>query len=1725
MKHLDRSFRNKDQLFLFKKYCEMNFVKNLPNTELKKKLNLLKQFIIIFFFSFASLKGSSQTSYTWKTTAANSSWNDIANWTPSGVPVSGDNVVIVNSTNIPVYDGTALNNFTLTSGNIDLGSNELTINGIATFTNGIVTNGNIKAQGSSTVFSNGTFNCKVSSITSNVSINGGIFNDSVAITKTGTTDQNMNGNAVFNAPLNLRITNTGRMLFAGNMVFNGVTSIYNAGLDNFILENSAANAYNNDLYLTIAGNNAGDIRLGVGADVEFKGDVYVNSENGTGDIYFAQGATRQATLAAGKKIIVGSSGFNRGTLWLQRVTQVGSTAQNISLTGTAVLRVGPATTFNGKINFEAPQMCLDGVTANDSAFISKTGSTNNSGIGGNTFNSYVSISNKASSNGYLRTNAGNTFNGVLELNNASVGDIILGVSPGAGSTYNGDVILNKTGNGTIYMAYAGNNTFAGNIEVSNITNVGGVYFCYTGPATATLAAGKQIKIGTAGFSGGILSLARVTQVGSAAQNLALTGVASLRIGPATTFNGKINFEAPRMYLDGVVCNDSAVVSKIGASNDVGLGNNIFNGFVSIVNAATSTGYLRTNAGNTFNGVLELNNASNGDILLGQVTGYGSVYNGKVYVTKSGTGYVYLAYTGSNSFNEDIEVSSTSTVGGIYFGYLTSASATLAMGKTIKVGAGGFVGGILSLARITQLGSTPQSLLLTGNSSIVLGPSTIFNGKIDFNAPQVLLSGITANDSAYITKSGSGNNTGVGGNTFNSHTSILNAATSNGFLRTTAGNTFNGVLELTNASSNEILFGLSSGSTYNGDVYLSKTGTGNLRMCYSGTNTFNGDIELNSTSATGGITFCEQVSASATLASGKRFVAGAVTNGLITIQRFTQIGSTRQDFNFSGNASLLFGTANNFDADVNVSLAGVGTLTVSAGNLFNANTNFSAPQLLLNGATFVGSSNIYKTGATTNNSLGGNKFLSTTSITNNGTGSIIMGTSNADTFAQKTVLTNTNAATIQIANSHTGKTTYFGDTLIVDNTSNINTGYPGVRFTEGNNTYCYFNGVVIATNSGTGANNLIRFQNGTGETVFNRRTYFNNNSSGAASAIRVSYNGNTIFNDNAYCTATDGYGVSFGYNNGTSVFAPTYKIIIGDAGFNATSLQINRVTQSGRRTPITLELSGSALLNIANSTFGEETDFIAPQISFVNNTFDNVARITKTGAVNNSNGGNTFNDSVRITNASSANLYFSNGNADTYNGDATFVRTGSGTFDPVYNREVEFKKNIAVEGSANIVFNSTVTGIVKLSGDSVQEILSNSTQKAYIRNLKVDKNTAYPVVLSTPVDISSNGTLTLSRGIVKTDTTNILTLLNNASANMGSANAFVDGLLNYQMTAATTRTLNFPIGSGSDYHPLSLTVRHNAATNYTYSAQLKNESARDLGRTLSDSIDRVSNLRYWTIERLLTATKAKSNANLVGNQAITLYYDLTDVVEDAPNLRIVKNTSASPNKWISIGGSGSANGTGFITSTSTPSAFNSFSDFTFGNLEGGGNPLPVTLVSLTATAKTNEIEVAWETATELNNKGFSIQRSTDGRNFQVIGWVDGNGTTSQAIQYTYSDVNVQPNTIYYYRLKQIDYDEHTELTKVVSAVIQNTSTPTVVWGTISPNANASANLILNLANEGVVIAKTFSLSGALISSTEYNASKGLNQIEMNFEQILAQGMYITEVSINNETKKIKWFYNK
>ncbi len=83
-------------------------------------------------------------------------------------------------------------------------------------------------------------------------------------------------------------------------------------------------------------------------------------------------------------------------------------------------------------------------------------------------------------------------------------------------------------------------------------------------------------------------------------------------------------------------------------------------------------------------------------------------------------------------------------------------------------------------------------------------------------------------------------------------------------------------------------------------------------------------------------------------------------------------------------------------------------------------------------------------------------------------------------------------------------------------------------------------------------------------------------------------------------------------------------------------------------------------------------------------------------------------------------------------------------------------------------------------------------------------------------------------------------------------------------------------------------------------------------------------------------------------------------------------------------------------------------------------IPVELTSFTASVTKNSIYLQWSTATETNNYGFSIERKTRNSDWVTIGFVRGNGTSTEINYYSYTD-NELVSGLYNYRLKQIDFD--------------------------------------------------------------------------------------------------------
>lgn len=540
-------------------------------------INSVENFLkaaILFAFCLV-MQTAWATDYTW-TGSTSTAWNISTNWSPNGIPGSTDRSIIVNATNLPLLDqARSVQQFEIYSGTLDLNTYTLTVTSNSSFLGGTINNGTINSTGSTAGFNGTTFGANVSVSCSSILLNGSTFNGTNSFTKTG------NGTDVFSGNSN---------------TFNGTTTFTNSSIGNLYCSNG--NTFNASVTFNLT--NSGFIFVSDGSNTQFNDNIVYNATGG--GLVIGEGSGT-STLASGKTISVGGSGVTGGVLKLKNFTQSGSTPQNLTLTGSAYMVIGPGSTFNGKVNFSVPGIFLNGCTYNDSTTITKTGTSTYFGDGGNIFNGAAILKNTGSS-GYLLSGSTypDTFNGNLTITNTGTGNIFLSHFA-AGTAYNGNIKFNQTAGGAIYF---GNN--------------GG---------TSTLANTKTLSVGTFGVSNGYIELKNFTQSGSTAQSMTFSGNSNLALSTGTTFNGNVTFSSPGIFLDGSTYNGTANLTKTGA------GDNTCDG------------------GNTFNGDATITNNGSGDPFLMLANSFPDVYNANVTFNRSGVGDLFAAHTGINKFYGNI----------------------------------------------------------------------------------------------------------------------------------------------------------------------------------------------------------------------------------------------------------------------------------------------------------------------------------------------------------------------------------------------------------------------------------------------------------------------------------------------------------------------------------------------------------------------------------------------------------------------------------------------------------------------------------------------------------------------------------------------------------------------------------------------------------------------------------------------------------------------------------------------------------------------------------------------------------------------------------------------------------------------------------------------------------------------------------------------------------------
>ena len=229
--------------------------------------------------------------------------------------------------------------------------------------------------------------------------------------------------------------------------------------------------------------------------------------------------------------------------------------------------------------------------------------------------------------------------------------------------------------------------------------------------------------------------------------------------------------------------------------------------------------------------------------------------------------------------------------------------------------------------------------------------------------------------------------------------------------------------------------------------------------------------------------------------------------------------------------------------------------------------------------------------------------------------------------------------------------------------------------------------------------------------------------------------------------------------------------------------------------------------------------------------------------------------------------------------------------------------------------------------------------------------------------------------------------------------------------------------------------------------------------------------------------------------------------NATNLNLSRSTNGGAT-WNTVARVGSVTfADGYYTVTAT--GINAFSDWT---LEDGNAPLPVTLVAFNGKATQFGNELTWITSSELNNQGFRIERSVNGKEFATIAFINGKGTTNAKQTYNFTDTFGEA----YYRLVQVDFDGKSTPSNVIFV-----GSIATINASIAPNpSNGAARLILSGAENEVLTLSVISSNGKVLESLSGSAAT-LSESFNNLSGQLKAGTYIVKVVGNNSVQTIKF----
>lgn len=433
-------------------------------------------------------------------------------------------------------------------------------------------------------------------------------------------------------------------------------------------------------------------------------------------------------------------------------------------------------------------------------------------------------------------------------------------------------------------------------------------------------------------------------------------------------------------------------------------------------------------------------------------------------------------------------------------------------------------------------------------------------------------------------------------------------------------------------------------------------------------------------------------------------------------------------------------------------------------------------------------------------------------------------------------------------------------------------------------------------------------------------------------------------------------------------------------------------------------------------------------------------------------------------------------------------------------------NFTANGAGNTVtYDRTVSN----------QLLQPTTDNTY-HNLVINKADGQDMTTSSVITI--NNQLTLTAGDIIMGGQNLI-IAATASILGGGSTSYIQDSGAGVLRKMTTSTGSFtaPIG-GTAFSPITInltsaTIGGGASLDFSITDTAHPQRDRDntgdptpgddngVGKPAAvDFLD-----VFWTVA-------GNSITNPVYNA--TYIYDASDFTQTTESNMVgalYRAITGGTLDWLP---------TGTVNATNNTVTFNgavAFGDFYA--MDDTDERLPIVLLSFKAKPSLEAVELEWVTGAEVNNQFFTVERSSNGLDFEPILFVEGAGNSTELLTYTVLDNDPLLGRSYY-KLKQTDFNGQFEYSEVVSVIFEGSSQ--FDFGLTSNPINHGETLAIWKTTSLEGLNPTLSLRdirGQLITQASLPSLKH-NDYQIPNSNRLSAGIYLLSVNYLGETKTKK-----